>query len=209
MFLKTLKTQLSTLSAVALATAGASLDQTQAAVFGPGTVHSVTLAWDAVPEANVAGYKVHVGTQPGQYTQVYDAGTNLSYSVAGLDYGTTYYISVQTVTETGDQSGYAPDLKLTVSLPPLPPTTGMAATASGPGGLQWSYPKTALDSYPDFIIESSTDLLNWSPAGTVSSDASTSGTATHANYTFAITKNGPQRFYRLSARNWLGDSSAP
>ncbi|RYD22920.1 MAG: fibronectin type III domain-containing protein [Verrucomicrobiaceae bacterium] len=202
------KTSFRILSALALAVGGTALinTQTQAAVVGPGTVHSVTLAWDAVPEPDIQGYKVHVGTQPGQYTQTLDAGTDLSHAIDNLAYGQTYYFSVRAVDSTGLESGYSPELTLTVTLPQLPATTAIAANGNG---LQWSYPKTALSAHPDFNIESSTDLVTWSPAGTVAAYASTGSTATDVSYNFAITKNGPQRFYRLSARNWLGDSSAP
>ena len=198
------------LSALALAASGVALTtKTQAATVGPGTVHSVTLAWDAVTDSDIQGYKVHVGTQPGQYTQTLDAGTNLSHSVGNLAYGQTYYFSVRAVDAAGLESGYSPELTLTVSLPQLPPSASLATGGSGPTGLQWSYPKSALNSHPDFIIESSTDLVSWSPAGTVAAYASTGSTATHMNYNFTVTRNGPQRFYRLSARNWLGDSIAP
>jgi len=204
------KSSFTVLSTLALAVGGMGFNtQTQAAVVGPGTIHSVTLAWDAVPEPDIQGYKVHVGTQPGQYTQTLDAGTKLSHSVGNLAYGQTYYFSVRAVDATGLESGYSPELTLTVTLPKLPPSATMATTGSGPTGLQWSYPKSALNSHPDFIIESSTDLVSWSPAGTVAAYASTGSTATDVTYNFAITRNGPQRFYRLSARNWLGDSSAP
>ncbi len=207
MLVKTLKTPFKTLTALALATGGASLSHTQAAVVGPGTVHTVKLGWNAVAEPNIQGYKVHVGTQPGQYTRTLDAGTSLSYSVDGLSYGQTYYFSVRTVGLNGQESGYSPELVLSVSLPQLPPSATLSST--GTTGLQWSYPKSALNSYPDFVIETSTDLVNWTPGGTVSSDSPSGGTATHATYTWPIVKNGQQRFYRLSARNWLGDSSAP
>lgn len=204
------KSPIKILSALALAVGGISLNtQTQAAIVGPGTVHSVTLAWDAVPEADIQGYKVHVGTQPGQYTQTLDAGTNLSHSVGNLAYGQTYYFSVRAVDAAGLESGYSPELTLSVKLPQLPPSATLAAIGTGPTGLQWSYPKSALTAHPDFIIESSTDLVSWSPAGTVAAHASTGSTATDVTYNFAVTRNGPQRFYRLSARNWLGDSSAP
>ena len=35
---------------------------------------SVTIAWDANPEQDLAGYKVHIGTKPGTYTQTIDVG---------------------------------------------------------------------------------------------------------------------------------------
>lgn len=208
MFLKTLKPSFKILTALALSAIGISLQPAQAA-FGPGTLHSVTLAWNAVPETNITGYKVHVGTVPGEYTQTHDAGMDLSYSVEGLEYGTTYYFSVKTVADTGHESDYSPELTLTVSLPPLPAAAAMSSGPSGSTGLQWSYPKNALDSYPDFIIESSTDLITWTPSGTVSSDAASGSTTTHMTYSWAVTKNGPQRFYRMTARNWLGDSMNP
>lgn len=41
----------------------------------------VTLAWDANPSTNVVGYRIYFGRSSGQYTNVTEAGTNLTCSV--------------------------------------------------------------------------------------------------------------------------------
>ncbi len=55
---------------------------------------SVTIAWDANPEQDLAGYKVHIGTKPGTYTQTIDVGHVTSFTASGLSPGETYFLSV-------------------------------------------------------------------------------------------------------------------
>lgn len=210
---QTLAPLLKKLLIFALAAGGSFHHLAQAAVTGPGTFQSVTLAWDAVEEPGVQGYVVHVGTRTGEYTRNVEVGSVLSFSLDGLEYGTTYYLSVSAIGANGERSDYSPELILDVSLPPVPPSAAMASVGNETGTttmmLQWSYPKSALNSYPEFIIESSTDLVNWTPAATVTSDTASGDTADEMTYSWSVEKNGPTCFYRLSARNWLGDSTAP
>ena len=49
---------------------------------------SLTIAWDPNAEADVAGYRVHIGTQPGTYSVVTDAGNRTALTIAGSRRGT-------------------------------------------------------------------------------------------------------------------------
>lgn len=80
---------------------------------------TVALAWDAVPETNIQGYKVYVGTQSLQYTTSYLAGNQLTYSVAGLTSGQTYYFAVSAIGSTGLESAYSTELAVTTAVPPV------------------------------------------------------------------------------------------
>ncbi len=81
---------------LALATAGFSLAHA-------GTT-AVTLAWDANPETDIAGYQLMYGTSPGAYSNVINAGTNITAPVSGLTEGATYYFAVFATNQAGLQS---------------------------------------------------------------------------------------------------------
>ena len=74
---------------------------------------SVTMTWDRNREPDIAGYRIYYGTQSGQYNNsitVYDSATQplqLSYTVAGLSEGTTYYFALKTFDQAGQESGYS------------------------------------------------------------------------------------------------------
>jgi len=55
---------------------------------------SVTLAWDADPDPDLAGYRVYSGTASGVYTQEEDVGNATTATVANLIAGATYFFAV-------------------------------------------------------------------------------------------------------------------
>ena len=55
---------------------------------------SVTLAWDADPDQELAGYRVYSGTASGVYTQEEDVGNATTATVANLIAGATYFFAV-------------------------------------------------------------------------------------------------------------------
>lgn len=168
------------------------------------TLNPIKLGWDAVPETGIQGYKVYVGTASNQYTLTYSAGTSLSYTVPDRVLGTTYYFAVKAIGADGLESAYSQEIAVTIAPPPLPVGGGMTTNGSGQRALNWTFPKAALTSSPEFIIEQSTNLVNWTVAATVLPSASTGGTTQTANFSWPIAVSGPRKFYRLTARNWLG-----
>jgi VCBS repeat-containing protein len=82
-------------------------------------LQTVTLGWNAVPETDIQGYKVYVGTQSLQYTSSYLTGIQLTYSVAGLTSGQTYYFAVSAIGSTGLESAYSTELAVTTAVPPV------------------------------------------------------------------------------------------
>ncbi len=66
---------------------------------------SISLAWDPVTEADLAGYKVYYGTAPGTYTSSKDSpGTGTSTTLSNLDACTRYYVSVKAYDTGGLES---------------------------------------------------------------------------------------------------------
>jgi len=51
------------------------------------------LAWDAVMDPNLNGYRVYYGTTPGTYFQSVDVSTATTVTMMGLSSGTTYYFA--------------------------------------------------------------------------------------------------------------------
>ena len=61
----------------------------------------VTLAWDASTQPEVTGYKIYWGTSSGNYSNSVNAGNVTTYTVTGLNSGTTYYFAATCSTSTG------------------------------------------------------------------------------------------------------------
>lgn len=172
-------------------------------------LQSLTLEWSPVSEASVQGYLVHVGTQSQQYSLVYDSGTAVSFSVNDLEVGKTYYFAVGAVDNTGTEGGLSTELMVTIAPPPLPGGTSISMNASGQPALQWTFPTSEAGSSPDFIVYSSDDLINWTVAGTIPVSASTGWDGPVLNFSWPIQTTEQRKFFRLTARNWMGDSTAP
>jgi len=95
------------------------------------TIHTgaVTLAWDASPEPNVAGYTIHYGTQPGVYTSVIDVGPPLGGVVHGLIAGQQYYFRASAYNTSRVQSILSGEVQAVVAnLPGSVPETTATAT---------------------------------------------------------------------------------
>lgn len=78
---------------------------------------TVTLGWNANSETGLAGYRVHVGVASHQYTQTFEVGLGISYPVAGLESGKTYYFAVAAVGGTGLESALSTELAFTTARP--------------------------------------------------------------------------------------------
>ncbi|MEY3897433.1 MAG: hypothetical protein RLZZ214_2954 [Verrucomicrobiota bacterium] len=171
------------------------------------TFHSIPLAWNAPPETGITGYKVYVGAASQQYTQVLSAGTNLALSVANMEFGKTYYFAVTAIGSTGLESLLSSELAVKIAQPPVPVGGGISTNGSGQTGLNWSYPVSAFSSSPQFIVESSPDLVQWTQVATVLPAASTGGTSQTAQFSWPFAITGTRKFYRLTARNWMGSAT--
>jgi hypothetical protein len=84
-------------------TAPPSPPQNVAAQTGPTTI---AFAWDANPEADIAGYKVHYDTDAAgyPYASSVDVGNLTSYNITGLSTATTYYTAISAYDSDGNES---------------------------------------------------------------------------------------------------------
>ena len=74
-------------------------------------VNIAGLAWDAVSDPNLSGYRVYYGTASGTYLQSLgqglDVGNVPTYTVTGLNSGTRYYFAVTAFGTAGNESGFS------------------------------------------------------------------------------------------------------
>ena len=83
----------------------------------PGAV--CPLAWNASPDANVAGYKLYAGTASGSYGQTNFVGNVTNTVVTGLADGTVYFFAATTVSTNGTESGFCNEVSVRTPRAPL------------------------------------------------------------------------------------------
>lgn len=81
---------------------------------------SLTVAWDASPDASVTGYRVLYGTASRTYTSSVDAGRVTQFRVDGLTDGQTYYVTVVSYNSGGELSDVANEVTSRVSAVSVP-----------------------------------------------------------------------------------------
>ena len=72
-----------------------------------GTEGTISLAWDANIETDLAGYKLHYGTASGVYDHSVDVGNVTTYTLTGLTKGQTYYIVATAYDTSINESVYS------------------------------------------------------------------------------------------------------
>jgi hypothetical protein len=75
---------------------------------------SLALAWEPNSEEDVVGYKLHYGTESGNYTAVLNLGTELACSLHDLPENTTYYFAVTAYNSFGIESDFSEELSWAV-----------------------------------------------------------------------------------------------
>jgi hypothetical protein len=93
----------------------------------PAWAANVTLAWDPNTQTGVIGYRIYWGTSSGTYTSSVDVGNVTTYTVMGLNSGTTYYFVATCYTGTGAESGYSNQVS---TAPPAVNTPPVASNGS-------------------------------------------------------------------------------
>ena len=76
---------------------------------------SVSLTWNPNTEPDLAGYKLYMGTSPGSYSQIFDVGHVTSYTVSTLVLGETYYFALTAYDIYANESGFSPEVNITIS----------------------------------------------------------------------------------------------
>lgn len=160
---------------------------------------SVTLAWDRNPEANIAGYTVYVGVNPGTYSSTNDVNgaANTTFTFSQAVPGQRYYFSVaayNTENITGTRSNEV-SWKINVG-PDLTQPSNQVGAVGSPASLQLTatddgdpltYSATGLPA--GVTINSSSGLISGTPTatGTFTVDATVSDGSLSASRTFTWT----------------------
>lgn len=102
------------------------------AVMAPGwsTAGTISLAWDPVMEADLAGYRVYYGLSPQAMTGVREVGMSTEATIAGLADCTTWYLTVLALDNTGLESSEQSNL---VTGWPRPVVTSVFPSTIHPG----------------------------------------------------------------------------
>jgi Fibronectin type III domain len=105
---------------LAFRAAGANPTQTPTPTPGPTptpvpALSNVQLAWDANtstgdPNTNTVGYRLHIGTASGNYSQVIDVGSATTATVSNLISGSTYYFAVGAYNVAGIEGPYSDEV---------------------------------------------------------------------------------------------------
>lgn len=90
---------------------------------------SVTLAWDANPEPDIAGYRVSYGTTSGIYTQQIDVGNTTNAAISDLAGNETYFFVVTAYNTAGLES--LPSNELSFAQPNQPPSVSLTSPVPG------------------------------------------------------------------------------
>ncbi len=90
----------------------------QAAPVPLASTLTLSFAWNPVPETNIQGYRLYVGTTTNQYSRFYDTGNSVSFAVGELVSGQTYYFAVKAVSSSGIEGERSAELIVPVTSKP-------------------------------------------------------------------------------------------
>ena len=124
-----------------------------------GQNQSVVLFWSPSVDTNVVGYNIYYGTVSGEYTNELVLSDVNTATLTGLTAGTTYYFVATATGADGVESPFSNETTYTV---PLPATLALQPVSSAGGVTAVNI--TATGAVPSqWMIEESTDLVNWAP----------------------------------------------
>jgi hypothetical protein len=84
---------------------------------------------DGTSATNLAGYKLHIGSSPGNYQQNIDVGNLTSYSDSSLNDGSTYYFAVTAYNASGVESANSNEVSKS-----FPAVSHLITATAGSGG---------------------------------------------------------------------------
>ena len=183
---------------------------------GGANAASVSFAWKANTEPELAGYKLYRGTAPGTYSSHVVLGLVTNHTVTDLVAGTTYYFALSAFDTNDMESGLTPELQFPAS--PTLATIANQSTSEDTAlavNLTVSDPDTAVANLTLSAISTNLTLVpngNITFAGTTSSRTMTITPAANQSGTTRITVTVSDGG-RTASRNFIltvnGSADAP
>jgi Fibronectin type III domain len=140
---------------------------------------SVTLSWNPSTSSDVSGYYVYYGLTSGIYDYEISAGSNTVVTISNLVEGATYYFAA--TSHDGGESLFSNEASYTVPLNPsnAPGTLTLPAHLNG----QFNFAVSGLNNNL-YVVETSSDLIHWTPVMTNSAPFTFTNAASHADHQF-------------------------
>jgi hypothetical protein len=127
--------------------------------------NNITFAWNANPEPDIAGYRLHWGAVQGMPSTTIDVGNVTTYGIFLLP--GTYFAVVTAYNEAGLESLPSNELIFAIpetgSNPPTPTLIILRPNGVVQGGIKFVF---NVPTGQCLIIEKSIDLVNWEPVTT-------------------------------------------
>jgi hypothetical protein len=143
----------------------------------------IVLTWDPSPDANVAGYAVHYGTNSGHYQARVDVGSQTSATIQIPTNGATYFFVVTACTADGAESLPSNEVSY------VPPGALLLSRPANPQMMQLRF---SVEANQHWRLQATEDFRHWETLCGL--DALTNG---WINLFDLIIPSRPARFYRL------------
>ncbi len=141
---------------------------------------SVTLAWNPSPSPTVAGYMLYYGADGINFDSQMDAGTNTTWTVTGLEPGSTNYFEV--VAYDANDNLSPPSNQIEYTVPNAAQTVTVLANPANAGGVTGGGSFAASSSVTvTATANSGYTFANWTENGSAVSSSS--------SYTFTLSSN--------------------
>lgn len=169
---------------------------------------TVTFAWDANSETNIAGYRLYTGNSSRNYTTSNDFGNVTSGTLSGLNNSSRYYHALTAFNTAGLESDFSSEV---VALTPVPVVTGFMASGTTESSvtLVWNAPAANIMRY---FIAHGTNLTLLGTNSTAAQTITINNLRLATTYNFFITASnefGITSFSVTTAASTLAQPQPP